>query len=55
MSDPSLPEALQAAHAFDPNLMARARANAERLVAGVPNDHAPQEEPAHTYLADKNP
>lgn len=51
----SPPPALAKAHALDPDLLENARANAARLVAGIPHDHAPEEEPAHTYLADTAP
>jgi len=46
---------LAAAHALDPTLLERARASAKRLTAAMPRDHAPEEEPAHAYLADKTP
>lgn len=53
MSEP--PADLAKAHALDPALLERARADAARLVDAVPRDHAPAEEPAHTYLADETP
>lgn len=57
MSEPAAapPPALANAHAVDPTLLKRASANAARLVAGIPHDHAPEEEPAHAYLADVAP
>ncbi len=56
MSDPAFPPPdLKNAHALDPALLARAQADAARMVAALPRDHAPEEEPAHTYLADMNP
>ncbi len=47
-----IPKALANAAAVDPTLIDRSRANAERLVAAIPRNHAPAEEPAHTYKAD---
>jgi|GEM_PF-2275568 len=55
MTSPTVPPALAAAHALDPALIENARADAERLVSAMPRDHAPVEEPAHTFLADQKP
>lgn len=49
------PPDLAAADALDPTLLERMRANADRLLAGARADLAPEDEPAHTYLADRNP
>ena len=49
------PPDLAKADELDPTLLERAKANAARLVSAVPRDHAPEEEPAHTYLADETP
>ena len=50
MPDPS-PD-LAAAHALDPTLLERSKANAERLTGALPRDLKPEEEPAHIYTAD---
>ena len=53
MTDPT-PD-LAAAHAVDPTLLERARAQAERLTSVVPKDLPPEAEPAHIYQADPAP
>lgn len=55
MAEDAPPAALAKANDLDPTLLARAKANADKLVAALPKDHAPEEEPAHTYLADEAP
>ena len=54
MTDAPPPD-LAAANQLDPTLLARVRANAERLLAGARADLQPEDEPAHTYLADRQP
>ena len=51
MSDTPLPSALEAAHALDPELIDKSRAQAARLVAGLRGGYKPEEEPAHVYQA----
>ena len=46
------PSDLAKIDALDPDLLAKARADAARLVGGMPRDHAPEEEPAMTYCAE---
>jgi hypothetical protein len=51
----SPPPDLAKADALDPTLLERSKAAAARMVAGLPRDHDPEEEPAHIYQADQNP
>lgn len=53
MTDPA-PD-LAAAHAIDPTLLERARANAARITSVLPRDLPPEAEPAHIYVADPTP
>lgn len=46
---------LAAAHAVDPTLLERARANAARITSVLPRDLPPEAEPAHIYVADPTP
>ena len=51
MSKLPIPPDLEAAHALDPDLIEKSRANAAKLVAGLEGAYKPDEEPAHIYQA----